>query len=210
MPIKVAIFDDNQNQRDSLQYYISMFEDFQLVGAFPDCTEVESAIQLTKPDVVLMDIDMPEVSGIEAAKIIKSKFPNTIIIIQTVFEDDDKVFDSLKNGASGYLLKKTSPEKIVEAIRDAYEGGSPITPAIATKMLRYFQEQNQATTNYSLTEREKNILSLMVEGLSYKMIAEKESISFHTVNSHIRKIYEKLHVHSLGEAVSKALKEKLI
>ncbi|MEZ4799576.1 MAG: response regulator transcription factor [Flavobacteriales bacterium] len=210
MPIKVAIFDDNQNQRDSLQYYISMFDDFQLVGAFPDCTEVASAIQLTKPDVVLMDIDMPEVSGIEAAKIIKSKFPKTIIIMQTVFEDDDKVFDSLKNGASGYLLKKTSPEKIVEAIRDAYEGGSPITPAIATKMLRYFQEQNQATTNYSLTDREKNILSLMVEGLSYKMIAEKESISFHTVNSHIRKIYEKLHVHSLGEAVSKALKENLI
>lgn len=210
MPIKVAIFDDNQNQRESLQYYISMFEDFQLVGAFPDCMEVESAIRFSKPDVVLMDIDMPEVTGIEAAKIIKSKFPNIIIIMQTVFEDDDKVFDSLKNGASGYLLKKTSPEKIVEAIRDAYEGGSPITPAIATKMLRFFQEQNQATPNYSLTEREKNILSLMVDGLSYKMIAEKERISFHTVNSHIRKIYEKLHVHSLGEAVSKALKEKLI
>lgn len=210
MPIRVAIFDDNANQRESLEYFISMFDDLNLVGAFQDCTEVENTIALSKPDVVLMDIDMPQISGIEATKIIKSKFPRTVIIMQTVFEDDDKVFDSLKNGASGYLLKKTSPEKIVEAIRDAYEGGSPITPSIATKMLRYFQEQIPAKENYSLTEREKNILSSMVDGLSYKMIASKENISFHTVNSHIRKIYEKLHVHSLGEAVSKALRENII
>lgn len=210
MPIRVAIFDDNANQRESLEYFISMFDDLNLVGAFQDCTDVENTIALCKPDVVLMDIDMPKISGIEATKIIKSKFPRIVIIMQTVFEDDDKVFDSLKNGASGYLLKKTSPEKIVEAIRDAYEGGSPITPSIATKMLRYFQEQIPAKENYALTEREKNILSSMVDGLSYKMIASKENISFHTVNSHIRKIYEKLHVHSLGEAVSKAIRENII
>jgi DNA-binding NarL/FixJ family response regulator len=209
-PTKVAIFDDNQERRESLDYFISMFLDLQVVGKFENCIEVENNIRDCNPDVVLMDIDMPEVSGIEGVKRIKTNFPNVVVLMQTVFEDDEKVFQSIRNGASGYLLKKTSPEKIVEAIREVINGGSPITPSIATKVLRYFQTENFTSPDYSLTDREKNILGHLVEGMSYKMIAEKESISFHTVNSHIRKIYEKLHVHSLGEAVSKALKERLI
>jgi DNA-binding NarL/FixJ family response regulator len=187
-----------------------MHSDLECVGTFENCLLVAQQIKDRKPEVVLMDIDMPEVSGIEATKIIKELSPSTVVIMQTVFEDDDKVFQSLKNGASGYLLKKTAPEKIIDAIREAHEGGAPITPSIASKMLKFFQEANPPSTNYALTEREKNILSLLVDGLSYKMIAEREAISFHTVNSHIRKIYEKLHVHSLGEAVSKAIKENLI
>lgn len=210
MSIKVAVFDDNKDRRESLEYLIKMHSDLDCVGTFENCLLVTQQIKERNPDVVLMDIDMPEVSGIEATKIIKELSPSTVVIMQTVFEDDDKVFQSLKNGASGYLLKKTAPEKIIDAIREAHEGGAPITPSIASKMLKFFQESNPPSTNYALTEREKNILSLLVDGLSYKMIAEREAISFHTVNSHIRKIYEKLHVHSLGEAVSKAIKENLI
>lgn len=209
-PTKVAIFDDNKERRESLDYFISMFLDLQVVGKYENCIHVEDNIKECNPDVVLMDIDMPEVTGIEGVKRIKTKFPEVVVLMQTVFEDDEKVFQSIRNGASGYLLKKTSPEKIVEAIREVISGGSPITPSIATKVLRYFQTENIISPDYSLTDREKNILGHLVEGMSYKMIAEKENISFHTVNSHIRKIYEKLHVHSLGEAVSKALKEKLI
>lgn len=210
MSIKVAVFDDNKDRRESLEYLIKMHPDLECVGTYESCLLVTQHIKERKPDVVLMDIDMPDVNGIDAAKQIKELSPNTVVIMQTVFEDDDKVFQSLKNGASGYLLKKTSPEKIIEAIREAHDGGAPITPSIASKMLKFFQESKAPATTYSLTEREKSILSLLVDGLSYKMIAEREAISFHTVNSHIRKIYEKLHVHSLGEAVSKALKENLI
>ncbi len=210
MSIKIAVFDDNKDRRESLEYLIRMHDDFDFVGAFESCILIDQKVKELQPDVILMDIDMPEISGIEATKIIKQIRPITIVIMQTVFEDDEKVFQSLKNGASGYLLKKTAPEKIVEAIREARDGGAPMTPSIANKLLKFFQDSNAPTIDYALTEREKTILSLLVDGLSYKMIAEKESISFHTVNSHIRKIYEKLHVHSLGEAVSKAIKENLI
>lgn len=209
MSIRVCIVDDNTDRRESLVYLLSMYEDMVSVGAFADGNSIIEDLSKSKPDVILMDIEMPGLSGIEATRLIKSTFPNIIVLMQTVFEDEDKVFDSIIAGASGYLLKKTSPEKIIESIRDAANGGSPMTPVIAAKVLQFFQ-QNQPRNEYSLTDREKSILSLLVEGLSYKMIAAQENISYHTVNSHIRKIYEKLHVHSLGEAISKALKEKLI
>jgi two-component system nitrate/nitrite response regulator NarL len=161
--------------------------------------------------VVLMDIEMPVVNGLEGVLIIHQKFPNIAVIMQTVFEDDDKVFESLRFGACGYILKKTSPDKIIEAIRDAREGGAPMTPAIAQRVLNYFiRKQPIATNDYELTNREKEILGLLVEGKSYKMIASETNTSYHTVNAHIRKIYDKLHVHSVSEAVSKALKERLI
>jgi len=186
-----------------------MYDDMELTGALADANNIIEDLSKAEPNVILMDIEMPGISGIEATRLIKSAFPNIIVLMQTVFEDEDKVFDSIIAGASGYLLKKTSPEKIIESIREAASGGSPMTPIIAAKVLQFFQ-QNQPKNEYSLTEREKSILGLLVEGLSYKMIAAQENISYHTVNSHIRKIYEKLHVHSLGEAISKALKEKLI
>lgn len=210
MTIRVALFDDNQDRRESLHYLLSMQEGFECVGAFSDCRDVVRNIAQTQPDVVLMDIEMPYVNGIEGVKKIKLQFPKLPVLMQTVYEDDDHVFESIKSGASGYLLKKTSPEKIIEALKEAADGGAPITPSIALRILRYFQGNTQNENTYALTEKEKLILALLVEGLSYKMIANKESISYHTVNSHVRRIYEKLHVHSLGEAVGKALRERLV
>ncbi len=209
MPIRVVIFDDDRERRVSLKYLIGMFPDLEFAGAFEDCSSVINNIESTRPDVVLMDIQMPNVNGIEGLKILKRVYPEVIVIMQTIFEDDDHVFESIKAGASGYILKKTSPDKIAEAIREAASGGSSMTPSIANKVLRFFQHHT-LPKNYDLTEREKEVLIHLVNGYSYKMIADKCLISFHTVNSHLRKIYEKLHVHSLGEAVSKALKEKLV
>jgi DNA-binding NarL/FixJ family response regulator len=157
-----------------------------------------------------MDINIPVKNGIDATKEIKEKFPAVQICIQTVFEDDDKVFASLCAGASGYILKNTPPVKILQAIREVAEGGAFFTPSIARKVLFNFQQQPGKPEYISLSEKEKEVLKHLVEGLSYKMIADKISLSFHTIHSHIKNIYEKLHVNSKGEAVAKALKNKLI
>lgn len=210
MATRVTIFDDSKDRRDSLHYLLEMYDDMKCVGMFEDCTHVLENIAETKPDVVLMDIEMPMVNGIDGVKMIKQKFPEVLVLMQTVFEDDDNLFESIKAGASGYLLKKSDPDKIISAIREVVQGGAPLSPNMALKVLKYFQTAPTANNTYALTEREKTVLGLLVDGLSYKMIADKENISFHTVNAHVRKIYEKLHVHSLAEAVSKALKEKLL
>jgi len=210
MNIRVAVYDDSRERRESLSYLIGMFDTLECVGTYNDCSHVLDDIKESRPDVVLMDIEMPNVNGIEGVKKIKKAFPEVVILMQTVFEDDENLFESIKAGAAGYLLKKTNPEKIIEAILEVVDGGAPMTPSIASRVLKYFQNSTSTTNNYALTEKERKILSLLVDGLSYKMIAVRENISFHTVNSHVRKIYEKLHVHSLGEAVSKALKENLI
>jgi DNA-binding NarL/FixJ family response regulator len=206
MGIRVLVYDDNKSRRESLNMLLLSDPRFEWAGAFPDCSHVIKNIEQNKPDVVLMDIQMPNVDGIEGVKLIKKHFPSVKVIMQTVFEDDDKVFESLRNGASGYILKKASPEKILEAIIDVQEGGAPISPAIASKVLSFFNRLQPPPTgeDFSLTPREKEILSLLVDGLSYKMIADKCSISIFTVNAHVRKIYEKLQVHSATEAAAKA------
>lgn len=209
--IRVAIFDDNRERLRSLNLLIEMQSDLVCVGIFPDANSAIKNVESSRPDIILMDIEMPGITGIEAVKIIKNEYPDIIIIMQTVFEDEARIFDAIKSGASGYILKKTNPDKILESIRDASEGGSPMTPIIATKVLHFFKEQPKTTTdNYELTEREKEILNLLTKGLSYKMIASEVDISYHTVNAHLRNIYGKLHVNSLGEAVAKALREKLV
>jgi len=210
MSTRVAIFDDNKDRRESLNYLIDMQDDMTTCGVFDDCQHVLVDIKISSPDIVLMDIEMPKVNGIEGVRLIKTTYPHVHVLMQTVYEDDESLFESIKAGASGYLLKKATPEKIIEAIHEVQNGGAPMSPTMANKVLRFFQAQGATPNDYSLTEREKNILALLVDGLSYKMIADRENISFHTVNSHVRKIYEKLHVHSLGEAVSKALREKLL
>jgi DNA-binding NarL/FixJ family response regulator len=210
MATRVIIFDDSKDRRDSLHYLLNMYDDMNCVDMFEDCTQVLKNIEDTKPDVVLMDIEMPGVNGIEGVKKIKQKFPEVLVLMQTVFEDDDNLFESIKAGASGYLLKKSDPDRIISAIREVVNGGAPMSPNMALKVLKFFQSAPATNNQYALTEREKTILSALVDGLSYKMVADKENISFHTVNAHVRKIYEKLHVHSLAEAVSKALKEKLL
>ena len=210
MAIRIVIYDDSKDRRDSLRYLLDMYDDLECVGMFEDCSNVLAEIADTRPDVVLMDIEMPGVNGIEGVKKIRQKYPEVLVLMQTVFEDDDNLFESIKAGASGYLLKKSDPEKIIHAIREVVQGGAPMSPNMALKVLKFFQSAPATNNQYALTEREKNVLGLLVDGLSYKMIADKENISFQTVNAHVRKIYEKLHVHSLAEAVSKALKEKLL
>ena len=162
--------------------------------------------------VVLMDINMPGISGIEAVHIIKEKFPAVQILMQTVFEDNDKIFAAICAGASGYMLKKTTPQKMLEAVEETYQGGAPMSPSVAGKVLQMFRSQSNITKHefIQLSVREKEILSLLVKGKSYKMIAVECFISTDTVSTHVRHIYEKLHVHSKSEAVAKAIKQKLV
>lgn len=209
--IRVALFDDNNDRLESLKLLIEQDEELQVVGAFKNGLDAVAHVAACKPNVVLMDITMPIVNGIEATRAIHNAFPRIALLMQTVHEDDDNLFKSLQAGASGYILKKSNPERIIDSIKDAYHGGAPITPAMAYKVLKFFQTHKTViTTDYGITEREREVLKLLVDGLSYKMIANREGLSYHTVNSHVRNIYEKLHVHSIGEAVSKALREDLL
>jgi DNA-binding NarL/FixJ family response regulator len=159
-----------------------------------------------------MDIEMPGMSGIEGVKILRDKKPELKVLMQTIFEENEKIFQSICAGASGYILKNTSPSRILEAIKETYEGGAPMSPSIATKVLKMMQVQNGSSKNisFNLTEREKEVLSCLVKGMSYKLIADACFISIDTVRGHIRNIYEKLHVHSKSEAVAKAIKGKIV
>ena len=212
MEIKVAIFEDNKSLLESLKQLINGADGMTCTGAFADANKLVHNIQLAKPDVVMMDINMPGISGIEAVKIIKEKFPNVYILMQTVFDDNDKIFAAICAGASGYMLKKTTPQKMLEAVRETYQGGAPMTPSVAVKVLEMFRVQTGVEKNefIDLSEREKEILSLLVKGNSYKAVASACFISIDTVNTHVRHIYEKLHVHSKSEAVAKAIFQKLV
>lgn len=210
--IRVVIFDDHPVIRDNIEMLIDGEEDMICSGTFPDCSDLEKKIEKSTPDVIIMDIQMPGINGIEGVKQIKKKFPDAKILMQTVFEDEQKVFDSICAGASGYVLKKSSTEEIVKAIRDTYAGGSAMTPVIAGKVLEKFRVMSapRETSSAVLSDREREILALLARGKSYKMIADELGISFHTVDSHLRKVYEKLHVHSMTEAVDKARRGGLI
>lgn len=187
-------------------------DDLICSGTFPDCSDLEKKIEKSTPDVIIMDIQMPGMNGIDAVRQIKKKFPDSKIMMQTVFEDEQKVFDSICAGASGYILKKSSTDEIAKAIRDTYNGGSAMTPVIAGKVLDKFRSMSapREASAALLSDREREILSLLAKGKSYKMIADDLGISFHTVDSHLRKVYEKLHVHSMTEAVDKARRGGLI
>lgn len=212
MPIRVIIFDDNATRREGVKLLLDSSDGFLCAGTFENFTDGIRQITETNPDVVIMDIDMPGINGIEAVRAIKSHFPECKVMMQTVFDTDDKVFESILAGASGYLLKKAPPIKLLEAITEIHEGGAPMTPEIALKVLQFFRgkEQQKITHDLLLTDKEKEVLADLVNGMSYKMIASKQDISYHTVNFHIRNIYKKLHVNSVSEAVAKALKEKII
>jgi DNA-binding NarL/FixJ family response regulator len=212
MKIRVLIFDDNSDRRDSLSMLILTTPDLELAGACPDCSNVIEDVSRTSPDVILMDIGMPGVNGIEATHKIKSAFPQIKILIQTVFEDENNIFEAIRSGASGYLLKKSQASKIIESIQEAHQGGAPMTPWIANKVLDFFRSVSpkENRTDYGLSKRELEVLEFLVKGMSYKMIGDSMSITYNTVNSHMKKIYDKLHVHSVGEAVSKAIQEKIV
>jgi two-component system, NarL family, response regulator LiaR len=210
--LKVVVFEDNAQLREMLFQVINLTDGFSCTGAYPDAMDLEFKIRRSQPEIVLMDIDMPGISGIEAVRILREKFPGVQVIMQTVFEDNEKVFDSICAGASGYLLKNSLSEQIISAIRELKNGGAPMSPGIASKVIRRFQEQNPyiKDEDFKLTNREKEVLTCLVKGMSYKMIADACLISIDTVKFHIKKIYEKLHVNSKSEAVIKAMKNKIV
>jgi DNA-binding NarL/FixJ family response regulator len=209
--IKVVLFDDNDQLRDSMAMLLEDTEDIDLVGSFDHCDEVIRIIQLKRPDVVIMDIDMPGINGIEGVKLIRKNFPAVNILMQTVFEDVEKVFAAIKAGAGGYILKNAESKNILDAIREVYTGGAPMSPSIARKVLLHFQSDPSVPVkeDYHLSAREKEVLALLVQGFSYKMIADKLFITYATVRAHMTKIYEKLHVGSMTEAVAMAINQKL-
>ena len=210
--IRVLLFEDNKSFRQSLSLYLASSEEIFFSGAYPDANDALSKIRKHKPDVVLMDIQMPGVSGIEALQKIKAVLPDTKVLMQTVFEDEHRIFAAICGGASGYVLKSPDPEVILQAVLDVEKGGAAMSPTIAMKVMRMFQNQFvQAQPTYiDLTEREREILACMVKGMSYKMIADACCVSFHTVHWHIKHIYEKLHVNSAPEAVVKAIEGRLV
>lgn len=212
MSIKVAIFEDNRSLREGLFQLIDGSDGFRCVGAFANCERLIKQIEDARPDVILMDIELPGISGIDAVKILKENFPEIKVLMETIFEDDDKIFNSICNGAEGYILKNTPPVLILSAIKEIYEGGAPMTPSVASKVLKMFKKNSSSSLkeSFNLSEREKEILKNLVEGMSYKMIAANCFISIDTVSGHIKNIYKKLRVHSKSEAVTKAIKKNII
>ena len=210
--IKVAIFEDNRSLREGLAVMIGGTPGFKCVGAFPNCNNLLKNISQANPDVVLMDIEMPGINGIEAVGMIKEEYPDMKILMETIFDDDEKIFNSICAGAEGYILKHTSPAEIMEAIKEIHEGGSPMTPSIANRVLKMVKQRPETGSkeSFDLTDREKEILMCLVKGMSYKMVADACFISIETVNVHIKNIYRKLQVHSKSEAVAKAIKGKIV
>lgn len=211
--IRVAIFEDNPIMMDAYRSILNGSPGYICTGSFTSCNNWKHDIEKSKPDVLLMDIEMAGTSGIEATGLIKKEYPELRILIQTVFEDDSKIFGALCAGANGYILKNTSPVKMLEAITDVQNGGVAFNPVVAAKVAMLFHKYiapSATITNYKLTDREKEILQLLTEGMPMPQIAEKIFLSYETVRSYVKSIYLKLHVASATEAVAKALKEKLV
>lgn len=197
--IKIFAYDDNQERLQSLQSLIMLTDNMVYIGEANNCENVLAEIKMYLPDVVLMDINMPKVDGIQGLKLIKTHFPNIKVLIQTAFDDSDKIFNCISNGASGYILKSDNPKRILQAIEEVYEGGAAMNPAIAKKVMEYFLPKKAEEI---LTQKEREVLKHLAEGLSYKMVADKLGVSYSTINTHTKHIYEKLHISSLGEAIS--------
>jgi DNA-binding NarL/FixJ family response regulator len=211
--IRVAVFEDNRHLRETFELLLKNSDGFTCSGAWPDCHNVVVNLKSNPSDIVLMDIEMPGINGIDATKLIKQHFPGTQILIQTVFFEDEFIFNAICAGASGYILKSTTPQGYIQAIKDVQAGGSPITPGIARKVLDLFKnnlEPAAPVKDYNLTAQEKKVLQLLVEGKSYKVIAAELFLSIDTIKTHVRNTYSKLHVHSATEAVSLAIRGKIV
>jgi DNA-binding NarL/FixJ family response regulator len=204
--INVALIEDNAQYRTAISIILQLNENLKLIHKMEDCKEMIALFELQKPDVVLMDIDLPGINGIQGVWEIKQKWVDIKVLMLTVFEDNEKIFGAIKAGANGYLLKKDSPQKILDSIEVVAKGESPMNGMIASKVLDYFQQTQQSNSTLyqsNLTEREKEILLLLMKGLSYKEIASHIFISVETLNTHIKNIYRKLKVHSRSELASK-------
>lgn len=208
MPVKIAIFEDNDRLRESLAYLLKM-NNYEITGDYNQCNDAANIVRVYQPDVVLMDIDMPGESGIKGVALIKEARPHTSVIMYTVFEDDEKLFQCLCAGANGYLLKKTPPAKLFDAIQEVLEGGAPMSPSIARKVLNTFKNKPESN-NYMLSPREIEVLQWLIKGYSIKIIASEMNIAFDTVRSHLKNIYQKLHVNCGKEAIAKALNERIV
>ncbi len=211
--IKIVIVEDNRFIRIGWEAVIQANKNFSLIGSFSDCETAFKSDAPQKTDLVLMDIGLPGMSGIEGVKYLKEKYPNIIIVMCTVHDDSEEIFQAICAGAVGYLTKKTSPEELIKALTEAYNGGSPMTPSVARKVISSFQnikDSNSDNKTSELNEREQQILNLMAQGKSYNTIADQVCLSVDGVYYHIRHIYEKLHVHSRAEAVAEGIKKRLI
>jgi len=207
--IKVLIYEDDPSFRETLSILVNGTEGYELKGAWENCNNIDQHIRKHQPDVVLMDINMPGTNGLQGLSIIRGYNPDINVLMLTVFDDNEKIFQAICNGASGYLLKKTAPSKIIEAIQEVYNGGAPITSTIAKKILQMFPKTPARSSEADkLSAREQEILQLLMKGYSYKMIAPELKITLETVRTHIKRIYEKLHVHSASEAIAKIFPDR--
>lgn len=208
--IKVLLYDDSDQFREAIVILLGSFDGFEVVGSFNNCETAAADIRVLEPDVILMDIDMPGASGIDGVKMIRKKNEKVKIVMLTVFDNNRNIYDAIRFGANGYVLKKSAPNAIINAIKDVFEGGAPMNSSIATQVLQMFAGMSPATQNYGLSEKEKAVLKSLVDGNSYKMVAAALHISIDTVRTHIRNIYEKLQVNSKSAAVAKALKDGIL
>lgn len=208
--MKIGICDDNNNFRESLEQFINDTQGFEVIISTSNGDDMLALLDLEVPDAILMDIDMPTMTGIETTRNIKKKFPAIHILMLTVYEDEEKIFEAILAGASGYILKKSAPEKIIDAFKEVQEGGASMSPLIVRKVLNHFNSQQPIYQEYDLSGQEKKVLQCLVDGHSYKMIAANCNISMGTVRFHINNIYKKLHINSKSEAVAKAINESIL
>ena len=210
-PIKVAIVEDERDIRECLSFLINGTQGFECTGSFRTMEEALDRIPLDLPNAVLSDIGLPGMDGIEGIRLLKEKCPDLLILMLTVYDDDERIFDAMCAGASGYLLKKTPPAKLLESLKEAVAGGAPMSPEVARRVISLFREiRPPDRADYQLTPHETRLLKLFVEGHIYKTAAVELGVSVNTVNFHVRNIYEKLQVHTRSEAVAKALVNRLV
>lgn len=209
--IRVAIVEDRREIRDALTMLINGTDGFRCCGAYRTMEEALDKIKGEVEDVVLSDIGLPGMSGIEGIRILKERYPNLLLLMLSVYDDDERIFDALCAGACGYLLKRTSPARLIECLKEAVQGGAPMSPEVARRVVALFRDiRPPERADYQLTPHETRLLKLLVEGHNYKTAAAELGVSFHTIHFHVRNIYEKLQVHSKSEAVSKALRDRIV
>lgn len=209
--IRTMIVEDQRDLREGLATLVNFTPGFTCIGAFRSMEECVSRVKHDLPDVILSDIGLPGMSGIEGIKILKEQYPDLVILVLTVYDDNEKIFDALCAGASGYLLKQTEPAELLKSVREAVDGGAPMSPEVAARVIKLFREvRPPERLDYDLTPHETRLLKLLVEGHNYVTAAEKLNISYNTIKFHVRNIYDKLQVHSKSEAVAIAMRDRLV